>query len=494
VKLPGAPTIRIVALMVIAFTATISLGLGQSAGPVFPQFAIGKNGFIFEGLPDIARWDLDGMRITSHLDKQIDVIHAINKVLKKRNIKLIIALVPMVHTIYADQLPVGFVRPRLLLEMYGDIHMRLNQLGVETPNLEQPFLQHPSRKNLIDPLFMRADHHWSPPGALEAARVIGKYIQAKYPALLADIPEVKYAMRLQDRKVYWYIASLYKKLPLSEQARVKPDAIRAPEFTLIPNTSSSGDASGLGLGLLTDTTPRIVEVGSSFSHTPEFGFVGGLAQRLSRDVLNASRGGVEAFIPMAEYLASDAYQEHPPAMIIWEIPERLMSGGMKPVNNSSEWTTRQFLLEAAANAIGACQNGLPGRVTTTNGFQIQGPNASIDSSTGKSFVKYQFAAPIKPDQYLSLNVSSSTSDSLVVEGEGSNAKGKHAESGKRPRYFVKLGDYNVMHRVNVPLATLTNGKSNSLTIRVSPGSQLRLEGPMLCTAAPELMRLAGNGQ
>jgi hypothetical protein len=482
-RFPGAPSIRIVASMVIAFAATISLGLSQNVGPVFPTFAIGKNGFIFEGLPDIARWDLEGTRVTAHVDKQIDVIHAINEVLKKRNIKLIIALVPMVHTIYANQLPDGFVRPRLLRELYGNIRGRFNQLGVETPNLEQPFLQHPSHKTLIDPLFMRADHHWSPTGALEAARVIGNDIQAKHAALLAGIPEVKYSLRLQERKVYWSIVSLYKKLPPRDQAKVKPDAIRIPEFSLIPNNSGT-DASGLGLGLLTDTTPRIVEVGTSFSHTPEFGFVSGLAQHLSRDVLNASRGGVEAFIPMAEYLASDAYQEHPPAMIIWEIPERLMSGGMRPINNSSEWSTRQFLLEVAANTLGACQNGLPGRVTTTNGFQIQGSNANVTSSTEKSYVKYQFAAPIKPDQYLSLNVSSSTSDSFVVEGEGS----------KRPRYFVNIGDYNATHRVNVPLATLTNAKSNSLTIRVSPGSQLRLEGPMLCTAAPELMQLTGNLQ
>ena len=483
-RLPGTPNIRMMSLTVIAFAATISLGLGQSTGPVFPHFAIGKNGFIFEGLPDIARWDLESRRITAHLDKQIDVIQAINKVLKRRNIKLIITLVPMVHTIYADQLPGGFVRPRFLLEMYGDIQTRLNQLGVETPNLERPFLQHPSRKTLIDPLFMRTDHHWSPTGALEAARVIGNYIQAKYPAMLADIPDVKYSMRLQDRKVYWNIVSLYKKLPPNEQAKVQPDAIRTPEFSLVPGSGLGGDAAGLGLGLLTDTTPRIAEVGTSFSHTPEFGFVGGLAQHLSRDVLNASRGGVEAFIPLAEYLASDAYQEHPPAMIIWEIPQRLMSGGMKPINNSTDWNTRQYLLEVAANALGACQNGLPGRVISTNGFQVQGANANIDSSTAKSFVKYQFATPIKANQYLSVNVSSSTSDSFVVEGQGS----------KPARYFVKLGEYNTTHRVNVPLATLTNPKTNSLTVRVSPGSQLKLEGPTLCTTAPELIWLAGNGQ
>jgi hypothetical protein len=490
----GARTIRIVALMVVAFATTISLGLGQGVGPVFPHFAIGKNGFIFEGLPDIARWDLESMRVTVHVDKQIDVIQAINRVLKKRNIKLIIALVPMVHTVYAEQLPAGFVRPRLLRELYGNIQTRLNQLGVETPNLEQPFLQYSSRKTLIDPLFMRTDHHWSPTGALEAARLIGNHIQAKYPALLADMPEVKYSLRFQERKVYWNIVSLYKRLPPREQARVQPDAIRTPEFSLVPNTASGADASGLGLGLLTDTTPRIVEVGTSFSHTPEFGFVGGLARHLSRDVLNASRGGVEAFVPLAEYLASDAYQEHPPAMIVWEIPERLMSGGMKPINNSSEWNTRQFLLEVAANALGACQNGLPGRVTSTNGFQIQGSNASITSSTGKSFVTFQFAAPIKADQYLSLNVTSSTSDSLVVEGQGGTGQAGTGQGDKPARYFVKLGDYNATHRINVPLATLTNAKTNSLTIRVSPGSELRLEGPMLCTTAPELMWLAGNRQ
>jgi alginate O-acetyltransferase complex protein AlgJ len=481
-RLPVAPTIRIVALLMLAFAATISLGLGQNVGTVFPSLAIGKNGFIFEGLPDIARWDIERLRITIKLDEQIDVIRAINSALKKRNIKLLITLVPMVHTIYSDQLPDEFVRPQFQRELYGIVRTRLNQLGIETPNLEQPFLQHPSRKTLIDPLFMRTDHHWSPTGALEASRLIGNYIQAKYPALLAGIPEVKYSMRLQERKVYLNIASLYKKLPPNEQAKLQPDAIRIPEFTL--NSSSGTDDSGLGLGLLTDTTPRLVEVGTSFSHTTEFGFVGGLAWHLSRDVLNAARGGVGTYIPMAEYLASDAYQEHPPAMIIWEIPERLMSGGMKPVNDADDWSARQYMLEVGANLLGACQNGIPGRANVTNGFTIQNPNASITSSTKASFVQYQFPAPIKADQYLSLRASSSTSDSFEIEGEGP----------KPARYFVKLGEYNLMHRVNVPLATLVDGKTQNLRIRIAPGSQLRLEEPMLCTAAPELMRLAGNRQ
>jgi alginate O-acetyltransferase complex protein AlgJ len=479
VKLSLAPVIRYTTLLVTAFGATISLGLGASSNPTFPTYAVGKNGFVFENLPEIARWDSDRLKIASKLDEHIEIIQSINTVLGRRKIKLVIALIPMVHSIYSAQLPNGFVRPQYQRELYSLVQKRLNRVGVQTPNLELAYMQHPSRKTLIDPLFMRTDHHWSPTGGLEAARVIGQFIQSKDSALLASIPKVKYSIHLSERRTYPQYSSLYKQLPAREKTKVKLDQIRVPEFTLAKTASTTNDL-GLGLGLLTDTTPRIVEVGSSFSDIEEFGFVPGLAYFLSRDVLNAAHGGVESFVPMAEYLASDAYQNNPPAIIVWEIPEKLMVFGMRPINNSDEWSARQYLLEVGANLLGKCQNGVPGRATVTNGFTIQDPNASINSSSKASFVQYQFPAPIKEDQYLSLNATSSTSDSFLVEGEGS----------KPMRYYVKLGAYNTSHRVNVPLATLANGKTRNLKIRIAPGSQLRLEGPVLCQAAPELMRLA----
>ncbi len=477
--------IRLTVLLATSLLATLSLGLGSlglgaSNKPTFQTYTVGKNGFVFENLPEIARWDEDRLKIAAKLDEHVEIIEAINTVLKRRNIKLVIALIPMVHSVYSAQLPDGFVRPRLQRELYGVLQQRLNHLGVETPNLEQAFMQHPSRKTLIDPLFMRTDHHWSPTGALETARLIAQHIQSKHAQMLAAIPEVKYAIHFTDRKAYPLFSSLYKKLPASERAKVNLDQIRVPEFSLVKTNTGNNP----GLDLLTDAMPRIVVVGSSFSEIEAFGFVAGLAHRLSRDVLKAAHSGVGSLVPMAEFLASDAYQDKPPAMIVWELPQEILILGMQPINDNDNWSARQYLLEVGANLPGACQNGLRGRITHTNGFHIQGFNASIDSSTKASFVKYEFAAPIKDDQYLSLNVSSSTSDSFVIEGDGS----------KPPRYFVKLGDYNVTHRVNVPLATLSNGKTSSLKIRVSAGSQLRLEEPTLCTAAPELMRLAGGHQ
>ena len=227
--------IRLTVLLATSLLATLSLGLGNlglgaSNKPTFQTYTVGKNGFVFENLPEIGRWDEDHLKIAVKLDEQIAIIQAINTVLKRRNIKLVVALIPMVHSVYSAQLPDGFVRPRLQRELYGLLQQRLNHLGVETPNLEQAFMQHPSLKTLIDPLFMRTDHHWSPSGGLEAARVIAQYIQSRHAAILAGIPEVKYTIHFADRQAYPLFSSLYKKLPASEQMRVKLDQIRVPEF------------------------------------------------------------------------------------------------------------------------------------------------------------------------------------------------------------------------------------------------------------------------
>ena len=198
--------IRLTVLLATSLLATLSLGLGSlglgaSNKPTFQTYTVGKNGFVFENLPEIARWDEDRLKIAAKLDEHVEIIEAINTVLKRRNIKLVIALIPMVHSVYSAQLPDGFVRPRLQRELYGVLQQRLNHLGVETPNLEQAFMQHPSRKTLIDPLFMRTDHHWSPTGALETARLIAQHIQSKHAQMLAAIPVSSLAQVADLRRI-----------------------------------------------------------------------------------------------------------------------------------------------------------------------------------------------------------------------------------------------------------------------------------------------------
>jgi alginate O-acetyltransferase complex protein AlgJ len=455
----------------------IAIAFGVTANATnFPEFTVGKNGFVFEKLQAIQTWDTLRPEIAVRLDQQIEVIQAMHKILAGRGTKLVIALVPMVHRIYADQLPSQFKSPTMLPGMYRIITDRLNQLGVLTPDIERPYLDYAKRNKLQAPLFLRTDHHWSPNGGLEAARVVATAIQKRYGPELAAMPEVKYNLKFRAPKRYLEYASFFRVLPAKDQAHLQPDLIRIPEL-------SAQTSNDLGLGLLTDTTPKITVVGTSYSSIPAFGFAASIAQHLSRDVLNAAQSGKEAWLPMGEYLASDGFQNHPPSIIVWEIPQAFMVVGMQPVHNSSDWNARQYLLELGANLKGDCAaTGIAPIATHSSDYLLQGTHASSASTRATSFVKYQFANTIKSSHYLSLNASSSTSDSFVVEGEGSNPA----------RYFAKLPGYGGLHRVNVPLATLVNSKTRSLNIRIAPGSDFSIEDPKICAMPSELATLSGT--
>jgi alginate O-acetyltransferase complex protein AlgJ len=475
---------RTVQALALAVSTLSALSLSALSSPTeFKAFTIGKNGFVFEKLNEMENWDNYRMQIASRLDQEIDIIDSIHSALEARGTKLVIALVPMIHRIYAAQLPDRFKQPVMLSGMYGAMIQNLNRFGVLTPNIEHAYLEYAKRDQLKNPLFMRADHHWSPSGGLEAARVVANAVQKRYGPLLASMPEIKYDMKLRAARTYPQHASYHRVLNPTERKQIKLDSIRVPEFTQhIDPHADSTKTLGNDLGLLTDTTPEISVVGSSFSAIAEFGFAASIGHRLSRDVLNVAQAGKEAWLPLGEYIASETFQNHPPKILIWEIPEAFLLIGMKPVNNTDSWSSRQFLLELGANLKGDCGGTAP-LASFGPDFVIQGANASSNATRAGSFIKYQFAKPIKPDQYLSLRASSNQSDSFMVEGEGIKA----------PRYYSKLPGYGKAFRVNVPLSTLANGKTQSLKIRVSPGSDLKIESPKLCTLPAKLAVLAGAG-
>jgi alginate O-acetyltransferase complex protein AlgJ len=483
------PRTRLALILIASTLITTGLSTPSSATD-YPEYTVGKNGFVFEKLHTIQAWGSSKTEIAARLDQQINLIHAIQTSLKARGTKLVIALVPMVHRIYQAQLPETFKLPSIVPSLYSITAERLNHLGVLTPDIETPFREYAHRDQLQTPLFMRADHHWSPTGALEAARIVANAIQKQYGPELSTMPEVRYSMVLRAAKTYPDYGSFYRSLPAAQRAGIKLDSIRVPEFSVqttpeASNPQANPDPSGLGL--LTETSPRIAVVGTSFSAIQAFGFANSIAQRLSRDVLNTAQAGKEAWRPLGEYIASDAYQNSPPSILIWEIPQAFLIVGMKPVHNSDDWSARQYLLELGANLHGDCGQGSQPIATNANDFTVQttkeGTKASITSTRITSFVKYQFATAIKANQYLSLNAASSTSDSLIVEGEGS----------KPQRYYVKLPSYGGTHRINVPLATLANGKTHSLKIRTAIHSDLSLENPKLCALPAELAALAGAG-
>lgn len=68
------------------------------------------------------------------------------------------------------------------------------------------------------------------------------------------------------------------------------------------------------------SAPEVALVGTSFSATPAYNFIGFLRETLGTDLYQAAKAGGGFDGAMSEYLVSDLYQQSPPKFIIWEFP------------------------------------------------------------------------------------------------------------------------------------------------------------------------------
>jgi alginate O-acetyltransferase complex protein AlgJ len=76
------------------------------------------------------------------------------------------------------------------------------------------------------------------------------------------------------------------------------------------------------LGLFDEVTIPVTLVGTSYSAGRPWNFDGALKEVLGADVLNVAAEGQGPLVPMQRYLDSPRFADAPPALVIWEIPER----------------------------------------------------------------------------------------------------------------------------------------------------------------------------
>jgi len=69
-----------------------------------------------------------------------------------------------------------------------------------------------------------------------------------------------------------------------------------------------------------EAAPEVALVGTSFSATPTYNFLGFLRTALNTDVYQAAMAGGGFDGALSQYLASALYQQNPPKLIIWEFP------------------------------------------------------------------------------------------------------------------------------------------------------------------------------
>jgi alginate O-acetyltransferase complex protein AlgJ len=427
----------------------------------------GKDGFIFSGLADLNWYAKSQKPSEARVDASINLIAQINKVLAKRNIKLVFTMVPMVERVYENKLPSSFKLPPSLKSFYERKLPTLKNAGIFAPDLNTAFMTSGKRYDAQFPLYLRQDNHWSSIGALEGARIVAQAIRGKYANTLETLPEVKYDIEWSEPEEF--NGNYYRALPETERAKLQRELYKPVNF--LAKTSND---------LLGERQTGIAVVGTSFSENRQFGFVEGLAYHLSKETINNAESAKGPWTPLFDYLNSDNFQNNPPKILVWEFPEAFMVRSMKPVDGSDDWNHNYFLIQSAANLGSDCgNNGTRPAVSSGVEFTTEAGVASSTSTTEKSLVKYGFKAPLRIDQYLSLRVKSASTSSIYLE----------TVSSKPNKYFANLGAYNVSHRVNIPLYTVADGKTTAVNIRSAIGSDLTVEDVKLCQMPSELMNL-----
>ena len=117
----------------------------------------GKDGFIFNGLADLNWYVKSQKQSDARVDASINLVSQINKVLAKRNIKLVFAMVPMVERIYENKLPNGFKLHPSLKSFYGRKLPALKNAGVFAPDLNTAFMTSGKRYDAQFPMYLRQD-------------------------------------------------------------------------------------------------------------------------------------------------------------------------------------------------------------------------------------------------------------------------------------------------------------------------------------------------
>ena len=450
----------------LGFVAAAALTLSATAQNA-NGLTNGKDGFIFNGLEDLNWYVKSQKQSEARVDASIKLISQVNKVLAKRNIKLIFTMVPMVERIYENKLPNSFKLVPDLKSFYKRKLSALQNAGIFAPDLNTAFMTSGKRYDAQFPMYLRQDNHWSSIGGVEASRIIAQAIRGKYASTLETLSEVKYDIEWSEPEAF--NGNYYRALSETERAKLQRDLYKPVNFLAKPSND-----------LLGERQSGIAVVGTSFSENRQFGFVEGLSYHLSKDVVNNAESGKGPWTPLFDYLNSDNFQNNPPKILVWEYPEAFMIRSMKPVDGSDEWSRNYFLIQSAANLGGDCGNtGTRPTISSGVEFTTESGVASSASTTEKSLVKYGFKNSLRIDQYLSLKVKSASTSSIYLE----------TVSSKANKYFANLGAYNVSHRINIPLYTVADGKASAVNIRSAIGSDLTVEDVKLCQMPNEIMNL-----
>ncbi|MDZ4099514.1 MAG: hypothetical protein U1E13_12585 [Methylophilaceae bacterium] len=242
------------------------------------------------------------------MGQRLDTVARVSKWLNQRGILLVVALLPDKARVHEAQLASG-TYPVWYAHRYGSALQSLRTAGVQTVDVRDVLEPEGKRR----PMFYSTDTHWNQEGADLVAQAVARRVRELAPYL----PEVRFKTELSAESKT-RVGDLLRLIGLSDAPdwlRPNPD-IESVQTTVLLSEKAQG-------GLMDDVSVPVVLVGTSYSRRANFH--GALQQHLSAEVLNMSKDGGGFSAAMNGYLKGEEFMNSPPQVLIWEIPERVLS-------------------------------------------------------------------------------------------------------------------------------------------------------------------------
>ena len=262
---------------------------------------IGDDGWLFS-TEEFARPENAATQTRANLAYIEDVRDA----LAARGIGLIVAVVPAKARVYEERSG-RYTLPDDARQRYAALRAALLERGLTAPDLLGALLEAKTEGEV----FLRTDTHWTPYGALVAARAVA----AAAPPF-EGLGETPFQTRSRDAQDYR--GDLLNFLPLGRLSRFGPAPDRLERVETVARRTPQGGANAL----FGEVTIPVTLVGTSYSADARWNFAGALQTALGADVLNVADAGQGPFVPMARYLASETLRNTVPELVVWELPER----------------------------------------------------------------------------------------------------------------------------------------------------------------------------
>ena len=306
------------------------IGASVLAAPALAQIrgnlVMGRDGWLFATWEDIRRASNQRMRPVLQLVSQAV------RVLREAEIAVGISLVPTRARLFSDMLPPEFQPNADAARRYELALEELRRGGAVVPDQLTFFTG--LRTSQRDPIFFKADSHWTAVGAEAAANDMARLLREASPLPASRRPGTRLGNFLTNVHGGDFLALL----PEADKPRYPPERFRIRQAA-----AAAGVGSNVEGGLLEDDLADVVIIGNSYMQ-PYFGYPQVLSAALNRPVsLVWKTARVGPYKTLLDYVTGSQFRANRPKILIWH----LMEGSLEQMPDAGNWWETSSVIPAA---------------------------------------------------------------------------------------------------------------------------------------------------